>query len=140
MKWVKKGQKNTRFFFFNLEKSGVNAKVMDSIKDANGLLDYGQYKRCKWVTSQKDILSVQRNYFADLCKKKVSGVNMMAKIYYFMKDTSMSNISGEKRKSCEGALLENKVLSVLKQMKARSAPGSDGLTVEFLKSILVTPW
>ena len=38
MKWVKKGQKNTRFFFFNLEKSGVNAKVMDSIKDANGLL------------------------------------------------------------------------------------------------------
>ena len=34
------------------------------------------------VTSQKNILSVQRNYFADLYKKKVSGVNMMAKIYY----------------------------------------------------------
>ena len=79
------------------------------------------------VTSQKNILSVQRNYFADLYKKKVSGVNMMAKIYYFMKDTSIPHISGEQRKSCEGAPLESEVLSVLKQMKTRSAPGSDGV-------------
>ena len=39
----------------------------------------------------------------------------------------------QQRKSCEGALSEREVLSVLKQMKTRSAPGSDGITVKFLK-------
>ena len=85
------------------------------------------------VTSQKDILSVQINYFANLCKKKVNGVNMMAKIDYFMKDTSIPRISEEQRKSCEGALPESKVLSVLKQMKTGSAPGRDGIAVKFFK-------
>ena len=96
---------------------------MDSINDANR----------HSVTSQKDILSVQRSYFSDLYKKKVSRVNMTAKIDYFMKDTSIPHISEEQRKSCEGALSESEVPSVLKQMKTGSAPGSDGITFDFLK-------
>lgn len=55
-------------------------------------------------TSQKDILLVQRSYFVHLYKKKISGVNMMAKIDYFMKDTSIPHISEEQRKSCECGL------------------------------------
>ena len=58
---------------------------------------------------------------------------MMAKIDHFMKDTSIPRISEKQRKSCERALSESEVLNVLKQMKPRSAPGSHGITVEFLK-------
>ena len=101
----------------------LNLKIMDSINDANR----------HSVNSQKDILSVQRSYFADLYKKNVSRVNMTAKIDYFMKDTSIPHISEEQRKSCEGALSESEVSSVLKQMKTGSAPGSDGITADVLK-------
>ena len=111
------------FIFLNLEKSGAIAKIMDSINDANR----------HSVNSQKDILSVQRSYFADLYKKKVGRVNMTAKIDYFMKDTSIPHISEEQRKSCEGALSQSEVPSVLNQMKTGSAPGSDGITADFLK-------
>ena len=86
-----------------------------------------------YITSQKDILSVQRNYFADLYKKKASGVNMVAKTDHFIKDSSIQRISEKQRKSCERALSESEVLSVLKQMKTGSTPGSRGITVEFLK-------
>ena len=39
----------------------------------------------------------------------------------------------QQRKSYKGAHSESKVLNVLKQMKTGSAPGSDGITVQFLK-------
>ena len=95
---------------------------MDSIKDASG----------QSITGQMNSLSAQRNYFADLYKKKVSGVNMTERIDHFMNNTSVPRLSEDPRKRCEGALLETEVLSVLKQMKTGSAPGIDGITVEFL--------
>ena len=63
----------------------------------------------------------------------MSSFILLENIDYFMKDTSIPCISEEQRKSCEGALPESKVLSVLKQMKTGSARGSDGITVKFLK-------
>ena len=119
--WVEKGEKNTQFFL-NLEKSRANAKIMDSIKDVSG----------QSITGQMNSMSAQRNYFADLYKKKVGGVNMAERIDNFMNNTSVPMLSENHRKRCEGALLEAEVLSVLKQMKTGYAPGIDSITKDLI--------
>ena len=57
---------------------------------------------------------------------------MAERIDNFMNNTIVPMLAENQRKRCEGALLETEVLSVLKQMKTGSAPGIDGITVEFL--------
>jgi len=52
-----------------LEKYGANAKIIDSFKTDNE----------KTVTNQSDILHVQKNYFANLYKNKISGENFWKK-------------------------------------------------------------
>ena len=83
-------------FFCNLEKSRANAKIMDSIKDVSGQL----------ITGKMNIMSAQRNYFADLYEKKVGGVNMAERIHHFMNNTSVPMLSENQRKRNEVVLLE----------------------------------
>ena len=57
---------------------------------------------------------------------------MSEKIDQFMKSTSILCISEEQRKSYEGIPTEIEILDVLKQIRNGAAPGSDGITVDFL--------
>ena len=68
-RWLKKGEKNTKYFL-NLEKSRANVKIIDSL-----INDSGQF-----VTDPKDIMKIQRDIYATLYRKKISDVNMMDKI------------------------------------------------------------
>ena len=117
-----KGEKNTKYFL-NLEKSRANVKIIDSLINEAGQL----------VTNQKDIMKMQRDYYAKLYRKKMSDVNMMDKIYYFLGKTRTPHLSQEQTTGCEWHVLREEVLYALKQMKSGSAPGTDGITIEFIK-------
>ena len=47
--------------------------------------------------------------------------------------TTTTTISAAQKDKCEGVVVESELLYALKQMKNGSAPGCDGITVEFLK-------
>ena len=58
---------------------------------------------------------------------------MEEKIITFMGNTTTSTISAAQTNKCEGVVVENELLYASEQMKNGSAPGCDGITVEFLK-------
>ena len=105
-RWVEKGEKNTKYFL-NLENSTANVKIIDSLINEGAQL----------VTDQKDIMKMQRDYYAKSYRKNISDVNMMDKIYYFLGKTRTPHLSQEQTTGCEWHVLREEVLYVLKQMK-----------------------
>ena len=96
---------------------------MEKVTDENG----------HTVTKQADIMNVQKDFFSNLYKKKINSDEMEEKIDTFMRNTVTPTISVTQKDKCEGVVVETELLSALKQMKNGSAPGCDGITVEFLK-------
>ena len=72
-------------------------------------------------------------FLSNLYKKKIDKEGMEEKITTFMGNTTTPAISAAQIDKCEGLVVENELLYALKQMKNGSAPGCDGITVEFLK-------
>ena len=70
---------------------------------------------------------------SNLYKKKIDKEGMEEKITTFMGNTTTPTISAAQKDKCEGVVVESELLNALKQTKNGSAPGCDGITVEFLK-------
>ena len=122
IKWVEEGEKNTKFFL-SLEKSRANSKIMEGLVDENG----------KLVTQQQEILKVQTKYFSDLYKQKIKPDGIEDRISEFTTNNTIPQMSDDQKNSCEGEITEEELLCALKRLKNGSSPGSDGITVEFLK-------
>ena len=103
---VEKGEKNTKYFL-NLENSTANGKIIDSLRNEAAQL----------VTDQKDMMKMQRDYYAKSYRKNISNVNMMDKINSFWRNTRTPGLSQEQTTGCEGPVLRKEVLYALKQMK-----------------------
>lgn len=88
------------------------------------------------VTNQSDIFHVQKTYFVNLYKKKISTEKMNEKINGYMSKRSVPRLSEEQKQSCEGILKEVEVLEALKQTKNGLAPGIDASTIDIFKTIL----
>ena len=56
----------------------------------------------------------------------------------FIRNTVTPTISVTQEDKCEGVVVETELLCALKQMKNGSAPGCDGITVEFLNMFLIS--
>ena len=69
---------------------------------------------------------------ANLYKKEIDKEGMEDKRTTFMGNTT-PKISAAQKDKCEGVVVESELLYALKRMKNGSAPGCDGITVEFLK-------
>ena len=121
-KWVEEGEKNTKYFL-NLEKTRANSKIFSSLKGESG----------NAITNQQEILKSQHQYFSNLYKKKVGSEQMKDRITNFLNSALIPTLSQSERESCEGLLTHSEVLEALKEMNNGSAPGLDGLTIEFLK-------
>ena len=124
VKWIEDGEKNTKYFL-HLEKSRANSKIIDSLTDDNGVT----------FTNQADILKTQRLYFSNLYKKQTSC--NLNKVKNFVSDCSVPTLTEDQRNECEGVVDKNELLFTLKDMKNGSAPGTDGLSVDFLKMFWV---
>ena len=122
VKWVEEGEKNSKYFL-GLEKSKSNSKIMTGVLDKDNQL----------ITKQSEILNVQKSFFAELYTRKVTDENMSEKVNKFLNNTDVPQLSESQRNGCEGNLTESELLSALKCLKNDASPGSDGLTVEFLK-------
>lgn len=122
VRWIEQGEKNTKYFL-GLEKARAANKIMDRVKDARGEMSF----------DQTEIHSAQRNYFANLYKKKIDCKNMDLNINMLMRDCIVPQLSEEQQNTCEGPLTATEMLYALKQMKNGSSPGSDGITIEFVK-------
>ena len=68
-------------YFLNLENSTANVKIIDSLINEGAQL----------VTDQKDIMKMQRDYYAKSYRKNISDVNMMDKINSFWGNTRTKN-------------------------------------------------
>lgn len=122
VKWVAEGEKNTKYFL-SLEKANANSRIIDSLQNLEGVT----------VSSQEEILNVQKKYFENLYKKKVNDSNMINNINDFMDGVPIPKISETEQEFCDENISENELLIALKEMKNGTSPGIDGLTVEFYK-------
>ena len=122
VKFTENWERNTKLFL-GLEKARANAKVMEQVKDEHGNI----------LTSQKEIQSRQKDYFQNLYKKRVHEEEMENKIEEFMHDCNVPRLLENERESLETQITENEILLALKEMNNGSAPGCDGLTIEFIK-------
>ena len=105
-RWVEKGQKNTKYFL-NLENSTGNVKISDSLIN----------KAAQLVTYQKDLMKMQRDYYAKSYRKNVSDVNIMDKINSILGNTRTPHLSQEQKKGCEGPFWEKKFFMHLNKWK-----------------------
>ena len=122
IKFVEDWEKNNKFFL-GIEKARANSKIMEQIKDEQG----------NTLTKQADIQNRQTRFFEDLYKKRINEEDMENKIDMFTEGCDIPKLSENQKEMCDSPLTENEILQSLKKMANGSAPGSDGLTIEFFK-------
>ena len=122
VKFTEGWERNTKLFL-GIEKARANAKIMDRVKDEAGNV----------LTDQKEIQNRQKTFFQNLYKRRVDEEDMDNKIEEFMQDCKVPKLLENERDSLEAPLTENEILLALKEMNNGSAPGCDGITIEFLK-------
>ena len=96
---------------------------MKEVYNENGIL----------VSKQSEIANVQKQYFSNLYKEKVTSQGLEQKIEHFIGTANIPTLTEEQKYSCEGSVSEDELLYALKQMKNGSSPGCDGITTEFIK-------
>ena len=122
VKFTEDWERNTKLFL-GIEKARANSKIMEQVKDENGIL----------LTNQKEIQNRQKSFFQNLYTKRVDEENMENKIDVFMQNCNTPKLSENEKNLLEAPLTENEILLALKVMNNGSAPGCDGITIEFLK-------
>ena len=122
IKIVEEWEKNNKFFL-GIEKARANSKIMEQVKDEQG----------NTLTKQADIQKRQTRFFENLYKKRINEQDMENKIDMFTEGCDVPKLSESHKEMCELPLTENEILQGLKKMANGSAPGSDGLTIEFYK-------
>ena len=122
-KWVEEGEKNTKFFL-GLEKNRAKQNTMTHLVKENGEI----------VTRQADVLHEQVNFYSALYAIPDEEENtMIEKTRQFMNNEDFPKLDERESASCEGLMNETEIGNALRKMKNGSAPGNDGLTVEFYK-------
>ena len=120
--WIENGEKCTKYFL-NLEKSRAGKKIITRLKKQDGEV----------TCDQKEILNIQYEFYKDLYHGKVDFSQNEDILSQFIDEVQIPKLSEEDQLSCEGLITTEEAWLALKCMKNGSAPGSDGLTVEFYK-------
>ena len=115
IKWIEEGERNTAFFSDDLEKSNLKTKIMSRIVN-----DVDEA-----ITNQKD----------NNQKTEREGGTRIA-VVTFLEGVEFPKLEEEEADRCEGLVTTEEVGQALNSMKNCSAPGGDGLTVDFFKFVL----
>ena len=116
-RWAAQGEKVTKYFC-NLEKRHFISKQMFKLINKNG----------EEIRDTKEMINETKEFYEQLYKKrKVSDVNIEDIV------NTLPKLEEEQAKSLEGKITYEEAASALKNMKNDKSPGSDGMTVNFLK-------
>ena len=122
VKWVEEGERNTKYFC-NLEKSRGKRKIITSlIKDSSVVL-----------TEQNDIIEEQVSFYKNMYSKKALAENVIESTDKFIEKETFPRLDENDVTLCEGLVSLNETTAALKKLNNGSAPGSDGITIEFVK-------
>lgn len=122
VKWIEDGEKNTKYFY-NLEKTRAKHNIITRLEDQDGQI----------ITEQGLILKKQVDYFSSLYNQRTEDNNTPQAVTTFLNNENFPRLSEEEADSCEGEITLQEASYALSQMKNGSSPGSDGLTVDFMK-------
>ena len=122
IKWIEEGERNTKYFL-NLEKSRGKKNVMTRIIDNNG----------KLITNQTEVLEEQVKFYSTLYSQNTGIENIEEVVNDFIHNENFPKLEEDEALICDGLITHEEAGDALKSMKNGSAPGSDGLTVEFFK-------
>ena len=120
IKWAEEGERSTKFFL-NLEKSKAQRYTIHRlVKDDGSFLN----------TSGEIIKEVYR-YYNSLYKQ----IDEIAKATQgYARNLTFPKVSEQDKAKTEEELTETELSSALQTMKNGSAPGPDGIPVEFYKT------
>ena len=109
----------------NLEKNNYNRKVITILKDEN---------ECD-VTGQKDILLLQKEFYAKLYSSILSDNSSNDDIVskFFPSNLEHPVVSNEGKATCDKILYIDELKESVRKMKNNKTPGVDGIPVEFYK-------
>ena len=124
IKWIEEGEKCTNFFLA-LEKTRAANNTIFELKNTEGLL----------LTDELDILNEIKEYYQKLYKaNEMEGNKQNNTFGSFTKDLVVPTISEEERGEINQELTLDEISNAIKKMNNGSAPGCDGLPIEFYKT------
>ena len=115
IKWYKEGEKSSKYFF-NLEKSKYNKKVMKSTFLADG----------SKTKDSKKILKEQSNFYSRLYTSDEN-------VEFNVQVKNLPVLSNRDKESLDKPITLEDLAHALKNCKNNKTPGCDGLPVEFYK-------
>ena len=122
LRWIEEGEKNSKYFC-NLEKVRSKKRLITRLRTETGDV----------ITDQKEILQEQVAFYKKLYNQKTDVLDVKQAANTFMGNEVFEKLNEDESISCEGTITLDETTSALSQMNNGSAPGSDGLTIEFLK-------
>ena len=122
IKWIEEGEKCTKFFI-GLEKTRANSNTVFRLQGENGKIEQ----------KPEQILHSLQKYYENLYKenKRNEYINHLSE--NFISNLDLPKISQSSKATCEEPITEKEIHATLKSLKNGSAPGPDGIPVEFYK-------
>ena len=118
---IMEGEKCTRYFL-SLEKNRSENNIIKRIKSSNNEFICGENEIVQEIASQ-----FEAKYNKD--SKSYDEVSQLFDEY--IAGVKLPSLNEQEKTHCDRELMEQEVLKALKLMKADSAPGTDGIPVEF---------
>ena len=121
IKYIEDGEQCTKYFL-SLEKHRSKMNTIKSLRNEDGVL----------IKNEHDIVNaIGKNFEKRYNKSKSLPYNISNCFDAFTQDIDIPTISNEEADLCDADLSEQEVTNALKSLNHRSAPGSDGLPVEW---------
>ena len=122
VKWIEEGERNTKYFC-SLEKSRGRQKVITRLQRESG----------ETVSDQNEVLQEQVSFYKELYNQKTRIQDVKEATGRFIENIAFPRLEEIEANSCEGTVSIEETTNALKNLRNGSAPGSDGITIEFLK-------
>lgn len=121
VKWIQEGEQNTKYFL-NLEKVRNKQNTITRLQTARGEV----------ITKQQDIMKEQVRHFTELYSATTQE-DISESVATFINNEEFPKLTDYEADLCEGPITLEEISRALSLMHNGSAPGVDGITVEFIK-------
>ena len=122
MKWIEDGERNTKYFC-NLEKHNGKKKIISRLRTESGEV----------VTDQNKIMQEQVSFYQKLYSQKTPVENVREATNLFLANEPLPHLTEDEAALCEDVITVEETSNALRKLKNGTAPGSDGITIEFMK-------